>query len=143
MQTFGVALIGALFGWRLGAITVCAWLAEAAVGLPVLAGGAGGLQHFAGPTTGYLLAFPVCAALTGWLAEKGWNGKRPILAFVSMLASNGACLVIGAAWLAVLIGGEQAIIHGVMPFLLGGVLKSGLGAAVLALVERGSRRAGQ
>lgn len=143
MQTFGVALIGALFGWRLGAITVCAWLAEAAVGLPVLAGGAGGLQHFAGPTAGYLLAFPVCAALTGWLAEKGWNGKHPILAFVSMLASNGACLVIGAAWLAVLIGGEQAVIHGVMPFLLGGVLKSGLGAAVLALVERGSRRAGQ
>ncbi len=45
------------------------------IGLPVLAGGAGGIQHFAGPTAGYLVSFPIIAALTGYLAERGWNGK--------------------------------------------------------------------
>jgi biotin transport system substrate-specific component len=96
MQTFGVALIGALYGWRLGTITIIAWLAEAAVGMPVLSGGAGGAHHFVGPTAGYLIAFPLAGALTGWLAEVGWNGKKPILAFVSMLLSNALCLLRGA-----------------------------------------------
>ena len=37
MQTLAVMLVGALYGWRLGALTILAWLGEAAVGLPVLA----------------------------------------------------------------------------------------------------------
>jgi biotin transport system substrate-specific component len=140
MQTFGVALIGALYGWRLGGITIIAWLVEAAIGLPVLSGGAAGAHHFVGPTAGYLFAFPIAGALAGWLAEKGWNGRRPVLAFVSMLLGNAICLVFGATWLAVIIGLEQAILHGVAPFLIGAVLKSALGAAVLALLMRRKTR---
>lgn len=140
MQTFAVGLIGAVYGWRLGAITVIAWLGQAAIGMPVLSGGAGGAHHFVGPTAGYLFAFPLAAALTGWLAEKGWNGKRPVLAFVSMLLSNSLCLLLGAAWLAVMIGLQQAIAYGVTPFLIGAVLKSALGAAALALTMRGRTR---
>ncbi len=131
MQTFAVTLVGALYGWRLGAITIVAWLAEAMVGLPVLAGGASGILHFAGPTGGYLVSFPIAGALVGWLAERGWNGNRVFLAFAAMLIGNALCLVIGATWLATLIGWEQAIIHGVLPFILGGILKSALGAATL------------
>ena len=56
MQTLAVTLVGALLGRRLGAITVMAWLAQAMAGLPVLANGAGGIHHFAGPTAGYLVA---------------------------------------------------------------------------------------
>jgi len=64
------------------------------------------------------------------------------LAFLSMLAANLLCLVLGGSWLAVLIGPEQAIVHGVLPFLLGAVLKSALGAATLRLMARGSLRRG-
>jgi biotin transport system substrate-specific component len=141
MQTFAVALIGALYGWRLGGITILAWLAEGAVGLPVFAGGASGVHHFAGPTGGYLVAFPVAGALMGWLAERGWNGNRVMLAFVGMLLSHAVCLLLGAAWLAVLIGPERAIALGVMPFLVGTLLKSILGAATLKLLTRGRIRA--
>ena len=140
MQTFAVVLVGALYGWRLGAITIIAWLAEAALGLPVLSGGAGGAHHFVGPTAGYLFAFPVAGALVGWLAERGWNGRRPLLAFVSMLLGNALCLGLGAAWLAVLFGTEVAWSSGVAPFIIGGVLKSALGAALLALLARGKAR---
>ncbi|MER8643724.1 biotin transporter BioY [Mesorhizobium sp. M0292] len=133
MQTFAVTLVGALYGWRLGAITIAAWLVEGAVGLPVLSGGAAGIQHFAGPTAGYLFAFPVVGALVGWLAERGWNGNRVLLAFAGMVLGNLACLVLGTAWLAVMIGLEQAITFGFLPFLVGGLLKSALGAATLKL----------
>lgn len=133
MQTFAVTLIGALYGWRLGAVTIAAWLVEGAAGFPVLAGGAAGVSYFVGPTGGYLFAFPVVGALVGWLAERGWNGNRVVLAFAAMLLGNLACLVLGTIWLAVMIGTEQAIIFGFLPFLLGGLLKSALGAATLKL----------
>jgi biotin transport system substrate-specific component len=136
LQTFAVALIGALYGWRLGGLTIIAWLAQGAAGLPVLAGGASGVHHFVGPTGGYLLAFPVAGALMGWLVERGWNGNRVVLAFLGMLLSHAVCLLLGAAWLAVLIGAERAIVLGVIPFLVGSLLKSALGAAMLALLAR-------
>lgn len=142
MQTFAVALVGALYGWRLGGITIVAWLLQGAAGMPVLAGGAGGVHHFAGATGGYLLAFPLMGVLTGWLAERGWNGGRVILAFLSMMLANLLCLGFGAGWLATFIGADQAIVHGVAPFLVGAVLKSALGAATLGLMTRGAKRTG-
>ena len=93
-----------------------------------MAGGAAGVAHFMGPTGGYLFSFPVIAALTGWLAERGWSGERFVLAFVAMLLGNMLCLVLGASWLAVGIGLEQAITYGVTPFIIGGV---GLAGCVL------------
>lgn len=140
MQTLAVPLVGALYGWRLGGITIAAWLVEGALGLPVLAGGAAGAHHFVGPTAGYLLAFPLAGMLMGWLAERGWNGRRVALAFVGMLLSNAICLFFGAAWLALAIGLEPAVTHGVLPFLLGAVLKSALGAATLMALARGKAR---
>ncbi|YBV98538.1 biotin transporter BioY [Phyllobacteriaceae bacterium JZ32] len=131
LQTLVIPLIGALYGWRLGALTVFAWLVEAAMGLPVLAGGAGGLHHFAGPTAGYLVSFPIIAALSGWLAERGWNGRNVLLAFTSFLLANAICLALGAIWLSSLIGIEKAVAFGVTPFLIGALIKSALGAAIL------------
>lgn len=131
MQTYAVCLVGALYGWRLGAFTIAFWLCEAVVGLPVLAGGAGGYLHFIGPTAGYLFAFPLVGAVVGLLAERGWNGERAFFAFFAMVLGGTLCLILGAAWLAVGIGLEKAFIHGVLPFLAGDVLKSALGAATL------------
>lgn len=136
MQTFAVTLIGAVYGWRLGAVTVVVWLTQAAAGMPVLAGGSAGIASFVGPTAGYLFAFPIVAATTGWLAERGWSGHRPWLAFASMLIGNALCLIIGGAWLAVMIGAEKGLMLGVIPFLLGGVLKSALGALTLRAIIR-------
>lgn len=141
MQTFAITMIGVLYGWRLGALTVLAWLGEAMLGLPVLANGSGGLAPFAGPTAGYLASFPVIAALAGWLAEKGWTGERVVLSFSAHLAANLLCLAVGAAWLATLIGFEKAVMLGVAPFMVGAVLKSALAAALLMALARRNRSA--
>lgn len=143
MQTFAVALVGALYGWRLGGITITAWLVEGALGLPVLAGGAAGAHHFVGPTGGYLFAFPLAGMVMGWLAERGWDGHRVGLAFVAMLLSNATCLILGAAWLATLIGLEQAIMAGVVPFLIGAVLKAALGAMTLKIIAHNRIRSAE
>ncbi|TIV25390.1 MAG: biotin transporter BioY, partial [Mesorhizobium sp.] len=41
--------------------------------------------------------------------------------------------VLGTVWLAVMIGAEKAITFGFLPFIVGGLLKSALGAATLKL----------
>ena len=133
MQTFAVLMVGALYGWRLGGITVLAWLLEAALGMPVLAGGKGGIAPYIGPTAGYLFAFPVGAMLMGWLAARGWNGAHPLRAFWAMLLSTTLIVLLGGAWLSALIGPAKGWQLGVLPFLIGDVLKSAMGAATLAL----------
>lgn len=136
MQTFALTMIGVLYGWRLGALTVLAWLGEAMMGLPVLANGGGGLAPFVGPTAGYLVAFPIVAALAGYLAEKGWTGSHVVKSFLAHFAANILCLAIGGAWLAYLIGAEKGLALGVTPFILGAVLKSALAAALLMALAR-------
>jgi biotin transport system substrate-specific component len=131
LQTFAVPLIGALYGWKWGTLTIMAWLLEGALGLPVLSAGSAGVHCFVGPTAGYLFAFPLAGAVMGWLAERGWHGDRVGLAFAGMLISHAICLTLGAAWLAHLIGVKLALAHGVQPFIIGTLLKSALGSATL------------
>ncbi|RYX91789.1 MAG: biotin transporter BioY [Comamonadaceae bacterium] len=141
LQTLAVTLVGALYGWRLGTATVVAWLIEGAIGLPVFAAGASGLPHLLGKTGGYLFSFPLVALWVGWLCEKGWTGHRFFMAFMAMLLGNALCLIVGGVWLAAFIGWEKAVAFGISPFLLGGLLKSVLGASLLKAVEGPARNA--
>src|ERR671916_347450 len=85
LQTFGFLILGAMCGWRLAFSASIVYLAEGALGLPVFAGGAAGAHHLLGPTGGYLVSFPLAAALVGFLAEKGWT--------VGLLRSVGVMLL--------------------------------------------------
>jgi len=69
-QTLGVILIGATYGFRLGFLTLAAYVVSGVAGLPVFAGGAAGLARLLGPTGGYLVAFPLAAALMGWMVQR-------------------------------------------------------------------------
>jgi biotin transport system substrate-specific component len=131
LQTLAVTLVGALYGWRLGGVAVLAWLTEGALGMPVFAGATAGVPYLFGPTGGYLFSFPLVAMVVGFLCERGWGGKQVFLAFGAMLIGNALCLAVGAGWLAFFTGAERAVALGVTPFLLGGLSKSVLGAALL------------
>ena len=129
MQTLVVLLAGMALGWRLGAATVALYLAQGALGLPVFAKG-GGLAYFAGPTGGYLLGFLAAAALTGWLAERGW-GKSMASTFAAMLAGTAVIYACGLSWLAYLIGAEKAVAGGLVPFLISDGLKMIIAAILM------------
>ena len=140
LQTLVVLIIGAAFGARLALATVALYLIEGLLGLQVFAGLGAGPAYMAGPTGGFLAGFLIAAGLVGWLAERGWNANRVVMAFLAMLIGNALCLVLGGAWLAVMIGTGPAITAGVTPFILGGVLKSVLGAASLKALDLGTAK---
>ena len=129
MQTFAVLVIGMACGARLGAATVLLYLLEGALGLPVFAGGAG-VAYLAGPTGGYLLGYVVAAALTGWLAERGFDRSVP-RTVLAMLLGDALIMTLGVAWLSTLIGLQKAIAAGLAPFLLAEAFKIALAAVVL------------
>ena len=72
LQNFAVLLVGLALGSRRGFMALALYLAEGASGLPVFSPiGAPGILRFAGPTAGYLIAYPFVAALAGYIFERG------------------------------------------------------------------------
>ncbi|WP_441232206.1 biotin transporter BioY [Tardiphaga sp. 215_C5_N2_1] len=137
LQTLVVLMIGAVYGWRLGTLTIIAYLAVGALGLPVFAGPVGGLKPLAGATAGFLSGFVVAAFITGWFSERGWD-RSMVRLFVVMAIGHIVIMAMGFAWLAygMKLGAEKAWLVGVMPFLAGALVKNTLGA-ILVPVLRG------
>lgn len=125
MQSFAVLLAGAVLGPRWGVAAVLLYLALALAGLPMLSDGAGGLAPFTGATAGYLFAFPVVAGLAGLAARRGWL-TRPLPGVAILFGLHLILLALGGAWLATRIGVQDALAHGVTPFLIGAAVKSAL-----------------
>ncbi|PRY58200.1 biotin transport system substrate-specific component [Knoellia remsis] len=69
-QSMGIMLAGAILGAKRGALSVLLLLALVAVGLPLLAGGRGGLGVFVGPSVGFLIGWPIAAWVVGLLTER-------------------------------------------------------------------------
>lgn len=103
-QTFAVLLTGALLGSRLGSMSIMAYLAQGAIGLPVFAltatmGYGGGVARFTGPTGGYLIGFIAAAFVVGLLVERGWD-RRFWTTALAMLIGNAVIYLFGLPWLA-------------------------------------------
>lgn len=130
-QTLGVLLVAALLGSKRGLAAVIAYLIEGALfNMPVFAGGAFGAATLAGPTGGYLLGFMPAAFVVGYLAERGWDrtfGKTVL----AMVLGNLIIYLIGAPRLGSLVGWENMLPWGVIPFIPGDVLKILLSALLL------------
>jgi biotin transport system substrate-specific component len=144
LAPFAVLLLGLLLSPRLAAATFGAYLAEGALGLSVFAPGplaSGGLAHLFGPTGGYLLAYPLAAALISFLWRRGGRGFSAALA--SAAAGNLAILCCGALWLAMLThaSARSALSLAVLPFLPGDALKIAAAAALAAGLRRLRRTA--
>ncbi|SEU24971.1 biotin transport system substrate-specific component [Nonomuraea wenchangensis] len=139
LQTLGVMLAGVILGaWR-GALAVAVLLVLVAAGLPLLAGGRGGLGAFIGPSAGFLIGWLPGAAVTGWLTERA--GRSP-----SLLQLVVACLVGGIGVIYLFGIPVQALVTGAsLPaaaalsaaFLPGDVIK----AVLASVVARGVQRA--
>jgi biotin transport system substrate-specific component len=129
LQPFVVVLTGLLLGPVDAAVAMMAYLLAGAMGLPVFAPmGAPGLARLLGPTGGYLLAYPVAAAVAGRFgAGRAKFGVRALAA----VAGIGTIYLGGLVQLAVLVGSiTTAALLGVLPFMAADGVKALVAAAV-------------
>jgi biotin transport system substrate-specific component len=132
LQPLAVLVVGGVLGPIGGSGALVLYIMLGVLGLPVFAGGGSGLLHLIGPTGGYLLAFPVAAAVTGALVR-----RAPTSVLRVLLACALGMIIIhvgGVAQLA-LLGGDPALAFrvGFLPFLTGDLLKVGLAAVVILM----------
>jgi biotin transport system substrate-specific component len=92
-----------------------------------------------GVTGGYLFGFVIAAWLVGMLAERGWD-RNVFTTAAAMLLGNIVLYVPGLIWLGAMIGAEGAITGGLLPFIIGDLLKLALAAVVLPSAWRLVRR---
>jgi biotin transport system substrate-specific component len=134
MQTFVVLMIGLHFGPRLAALSVLAYLAEGAAGLPVFSTGSG-LAFLAGPTGGYLFGFLLSALVVSAAVQRGYaNSIAGLLAV--LIVGDIIIFGFGFSRLATLIGSEKAYVAGVLPFLPAEALKIALAVAASRAISR-------
>ncbi|WP_298036675.1 biotin transporter BioY [uncultured Microbacterium sp.] len=134
-QTLGVMLAGAVLGARRGSFAVLIVIVLAAVGLPVLAGGRGGLGVLVGPTAGYLLGWIAGVIVIGLLIRAGaWRWWRVALAV--LIGGIPAIYLLGIPVQAFVTGVDLATTAlSSLVFLPGDLLKAVL-ATLLALALR-------
>lgn len=133
--TLGVLLVGAALGSRRGAAALTLYLAQGAAGLPVFAGGGTGVAWLLGPTAGYLWSAPLAAWVVGRLAEKRWD-RTPSTAFLAMLAGNAAIYAVALPWLGLFVGPGEMVQAGLLPFIVGDLVKAALATALLPAAWR-------
>lgn len=138
-QTWAVLLSGAVLGARRAFLAQALYLMEGAAGLPVFAGGTAGFAVFAGPTAGYLAAFPFAAAVTGMLAERGWD-RRFLTMVAAMLLGSVVIFAFGLAQLSRFVPAGHLFAAGLLPFLPGDLVKSSLAALAFPAAWRWVRR---
>jgi biotin transport system substrate-specific component len=128
-QTFAVLLAGAVLGPGRGAAGMLLYAVAGALGVPWFAGGTSGWPLATG---GYLLGFVIAAALVGQLAALGAD-RRPGYTIGLMFIGNLLIYLVGVPWLASMTSMDvpDAVVRGVVPYLMGDVLKIVLAAAVL------------
>lgn len=116
-QTLGVMFAGSILGARRGFLAVLVFVALVAAGLPLLAGGRGGLGAFAGPSVGFLLGWLPGAWVVGRITEATLR-RRGRYTLATGMAAN-------------LVGGVAVVYAVGIPML---AWRSGTGGLVAAAV---------
>ncbi|WP_460773993.1 biotin transporter BioY [Microbacterium sp. GXF7504] len=149
-QTLGVIVVGAALGARRGGAALLTYLLAGLAGLPVFAGFTGSVAALAKPSFGFVIGFVFAAFVAGWVAERAWD-RRPGLAFAGFAAASVVPFLFGVPYLAFIlnvVGGAgldfgAILAVGVTPFIVGGIVKAAIAAAVIpgawALVRRVER----
>jgi len=135
LTPLAVMLTGAALGSRLGFLTQVLYLMAGAIGLAVFVPSATlppGAARLVGPTGGYLLAYPVAAFVTGWLAERGWD-RRYLTSLASMVIGLAIIFAGGVSWLSLLPGQtiSTAIAAGFLPYIGIDLVKAAIAAKIL------------
>ena len=156
--TLGVFLVALVFGAKRGALALIFYFLEAAVGLPVLPGLAGGLHKLILPNAGYFVGAFIAAILLGNLAKRGWT-RKPLLVLSAALIATALIYLIALPWLSIAapeipfppsgqaVGTDPGPIintlkAGFLPFITGDLLKIAICVLVISLAWNLESRAG-
>lgn len=126
-QSMGVMLCGTVLGAKRGALAVLLFIVLVAAGLPLLAGGRGGLGVFTTPWAGFLFGFPIAAFFTGLVMERFTKGNVSMIAAIAAVI-GGICILYMVAVPYYMVikpaGVGEALLTAMAPYLPGDLIKA-------------------
>ena len=140
-QTLGVLLVGGSLGMRRGAMSMLTYLAGGLAGVPWFSEFTGGPAMLLKPSFGYIIGFVFTAALIGWLAERNWD-RRPALSMAAFGMASLVPFAFGLPYLAMVLGETSVstiLTLGFTPFIVGGIIKWAIAAAIFPALWSGVR----
>lgn len=145
-QTLAVLLVGASLGAARGAASLGLYALLGAIGLPIYSDAASGWSVLVGPTGGYIIGFVLSAAIVGWAAERRWD-RGWLKAAVTFIGGSLVVFAVGLPWLSYSLGGfglpndlQSTLVAGFYPFIIGGLIKAGIAAALLPAIWKAVER---
>ncbi|WP_019201661.1 biotin transporter BioY [Tsukamurella sp. 1534] len=137
LQTLGFMLAATLLGFPWGAASVALYVLLIVIGLPIGAGGRGGLAVLTGPTGGFLVGAIVGALITGWLVDT-WGRTNPLkIALANVIGLMLIVYAVGLPWLGWRTGsGLFAKLTLGLQFIPGDLIKVAITALVTVTVVR-------
>jgi biotin transport system substrate-specific component len=135
LQNMFVLLAGILLGSRWGLAGIAVYLLAGTCGLPVFAGGLGGIGRIFGPTGGYLLGYLPVVFVTGVISER--FGRRTVTDIIAMLCGSAILYACGVSWLKILtdMSWTKSMAVGMYPFIIGDALKIAAAAAIARVLR--------
>lgn len=137
-QSMGAMLAGGVLGAKRGALATILFLALVAAGLPLLAGGRGGIGVLVGPGGGFFLGWVLGAYVCGLLTERTWSSLTAIKSFaISAVGGIGVVYLPGVIWLAATtdLGAWKSLTVSAA-FIPGDIIKAACTAAIVMTVRR-------
>lgn len=134
LHTMAAMAFAVVLGPRMAVAIFSAYLLAGATGYPVFSGTPErglGLAYMSGPTGGYLLGFLIASYVTGALA----SGAGMIKRFGSMIAGLAIVYACGVSWLYTFVPIENLLKVGVLPFVLGDLVKITVVAVAVELLR--------
>lgn len=122
MQTLAALFVGMAFGWRLGGLTLLAYLVEGLAGFPVFVGNIAGPEIFLTPAAGYLIGMLPATIVVGFLMQQGWSRYYATVALAGLIGT-AIIYAFGLLYLLPLMSWSQAIEVGVLPFIFSDTIK--------------------
>ncbi|AQX17937.1 MULTISPECIES: biotin transporter BioY [unclassified Bartonella] len=99
-QSMGPMLAGSILGAKRGAAASALFLFLVAIGLPLLAGGRGGIGVFWGPGGGYMIGYPFAAFFIGLMVKLFWRRLNFIkLVIINSIGGIGVVYLFGISWI--------------------------------------------
>ena len=135
LQTFGILMMGSLYGLRLTFFSITLYLLVGLAGLPVFQGHNGGIEYFMGVTGGYLIGFFFAAILTSFLSSRG---LRSGLSIWAMLYANIVIYIPALIWLTIFDfswpENGKLLSQAVYPYLIGDFIKLVLASSLISFL---------
>ncbi len=137
LATFGVMIIGSFLNLKCAIVSVLVYIILGSIGLPVFSSFGSGLGVIFGATGGYIIAYPIMAAVISIIADKNKKHRKTMPLF-SYIISLIVCYSLGSVWYSAVtqIPFKNALTVAVLPFIIPDLIKIFLAIITVSAAEK-------